>query len=149
MDDLDRELIALLRENARLPITSLSESLGVARATVRARIDKLVETGLIRGFTVALNDEVRGRSIRALTLIEVEGSLAEQVIKNLMGFPDVRAVHTTNGKWDVIAELEINSLLDFDEILRRIRLVRGIKLTETNILLTSKCLNVSVDGKRS
>lgn len=142
MDDLDRKLIALLRDNARLPVASLSVSLGVARATVRARIDKLVETGVIRGFTLALNADVQGRAVRALMMIEVEGSLAEQVIKQLLGFPDVRAVHTTNGKWDVIAELETDSLPAFDETLRRIRLVRGIKLTETNILLASRRLAI-------
>ncbi len=148
MDDLDRELIALLRDNARLPVASLSASLGVSRATVRARIDKLVETGLIRGFTLALNADVRGRCIRALMLIEVEGSFAEQVIKKLLGFPDVRAVHTTNGKWDIIAELEIDSLPAFDAILHQIRLVRGIKLTETNILLASRNLDMSADDRR-
>jgi DNA-binding Lrp family transcriptional regulator len=137
MDSLDRDLIALLRTDARTPIASLASALSVSRATVKARLDKLLSDGTIQGFTVVLNaPEAAG--VRAITLIEVEGRSTEVVIRRLRGFPEVRTLHSTNGRWDVVAEIEVDSLPAFDETLRRIRDVDGITVTETSILLASR-----------
>ncbi len=137
MDALDRDLIALLRTDGRTPVASLAAGLGVSRATVKARLDRLVGDGVIQGFTVVLNDP-GAEGMRAITLIEVEGRSAEAVIRRLRGFPEVRALHSTNGRWDVVAELEVASLPAFDATLRQIREVEGITATETSILLASR-----------
>lgn len=137
MDDIDRRLIALLRMDSRLPVASLAAALGVARGTVRARIDRLVADGTISGFTILLGRETEGAAVRAVTLIGVEGRAADRVSRALLGFPEVRALHTTNGRWDLVVELESATLEAFDQILRRIRLIDGIAQTETNILLAT------------
>ena len=137
MDALDRDLIALLRTDGRTPVASLAAGLGVSRATVKARLDRLVGDGVIQGFTVVLNDP-GAEGMRAITLIEVEGRSAEAVIRRLRGFPEVRALHSTNGRWDVVAELEVASLPAFDQTLRHIREIDGITATETSILLASR-----------
>jgi DNA-binding Lrp family transcriptional regulator len=137
MDALDRELIALLRTDGRAPVASLAAGLGVSRATVKARLDRLSVDGVIQGFTVVLNDP-GAEGVRAITLIEVEGRSAEGVIRRLRGFPEVRALYSTNGRWDVVAELEVASLPAFDTVLRRIREIDGITVTETSILLASR-----------
>ena len=137
MDSLDRDLIAQLRTDGRAPVASLAASLGVSRATVKARLDRLIAEGVIQGFTVVLNDP-GAEGVRAITLIEVEGRSTEAVIRRLRGFPEVRALYSTNGRWDVVAELEVPSLPAFDETLRRIRDVDGISATETSILLASR-----------
>ncbi|NEK35348.1 AsnC family transcriptional regulator [Rhizobium leguminosarum] len=135
MDDLDTELLSALRHNARISVSSLAAMTGASRATVATRIDRLVASGTIVGFTIRTGHETRS----AIVMIEVLGKLADRVADQLRGLPQVRALHSTNGKWDFVAELEDRDLAAFDETLRRIRLINGINSTETNILLkTSK-----------
>lgn len=138
MDDLDHRLLGLLRADARRSVASLAAELSVSRATVRARIDRMVETGVIAGFTVLLRQDVQPATVRAVTMIEVEGRAADAVIARLHGFPQVRTLYTTNGRWDVIAEIESDSLQAFDDTLRRIRQIPGIASTETSILLSAR-----------
>ncbi|MBA9032732.1 AsnC family transcriptional regulator [Rhizobium leguminosarum bv. viciae] len=139
MDDLDTELLSALRHNARISVSSLAALTGASRATVAARIERLVASGTIVGFTIRTGHETRSAGVRAIVMIEVLGKLADRVADQLRGLPQVRALHSTNGKWDFVAELEDRDLAAFDETLRRIRLINGINSTETNILLkTSK-----------
>lgn len=138
LDELDRRLIAMLRHDARAPVSSLALALGVSRATVKARIDRLVAEGTIKAFTVVLAEEVGTQAVRAIMSIEVEGRTTDRVVRQLRGFPEVRALHTTNGRWDLVAELEAPSLEAFDETLRRVRLIESIGVTETSLLLATR-----------
>ena len=138
MDDLDYRLVALLRQDSRLPVASLAAALKVSRATVKARIDRLVQNGTIEAFTIRLGAELRQAEVRAIVLIEVEGKAADHVAQRLRGVPEVRALYSTNGRWDFVAELEDRDLASFDETLRRLRLIDGINSTETNILLNAR-----------
>ncbi|CAM5789143.1 Lrp/AsnC family transcriptional regulator [Ottowia pentelensis] len=137
MDDTDRELIALLRADARMPVVTLASKLRVARATVQNRIARLQAEGTIVGYTVRLRPEAEGHRIRALTSIEVKGNHAEDVLRALRGHPNVMALHTTNGRWDLVAELRADTLESFDRVLNAIRRIPGIANTETSILLST------------
>lgn len=140
MDDIDRRLIALLRANARQPVAAMAEALGVSRGTVQNRMRKLEADGTIVGYTVRLKPQAVGDRIRAVMTVAVEGNRSEAVLKALAGDPAVDALHTTNGRWDIIVELRADSLEDFDGVLGRIRLLDGIASTETSLLLTSRKL---------
>src|SRR5262245_59817127 len=98
-------------------------------------MDRLIESGEIVGFTVQLKSDIQDHPIRAIMLIEIEGKSSDQVVQRLGGLPEVLAIHATNGRWDLIAEIGTSDLPRFDEILRRIRLVEGISATETSLLL--------------
>ena len=137
MDDTDTQLIALLRADARRSVASLAQVLRVSRGTVQNRIDKLEAQGIIAGYTVRLKPEAEGHRIRALMTIAVEGNRADAVLRSLRGDPAVQTVHSTNGRWDIIAELRADSLEAFDQVLSRIRLVEGIANTETSLLLST------------
>jgi DNA-binding Lrp family transcriptional regulator len=137
MDDLDRQLIALLRANARATVASIAKSLHVARGTVQNRVAKLERDGTIAGYTVRLRPQVDEHRIAALMTIAVEGNRAESVLRTLRGEPAVEALHTTNGRWDIVAELRADSLEAFDRVLGRIRQVDGIASTETSLLLST------------
>ena len=137
MDDTDRRLIALLRENARTPVATLAKKLHVARGTVQNRVSRLEDDGTIVGYTVRLRPHVEEQRIRALMTVVVEGNRTEAVIKALRGEPAVSALHTTNGRWDIVAELRADSLGEFDRVLARIRLLPGISSTETSLLLSA------------
>lgn len=137
MDDIDRQLIALLRDDARTSVVTLAKKLKVARATVQNRIAKLEADGTIVGYTLRLKPEAEQHRIRALTTIEVEGNHGEEVRRALRGNPNVVALHTTNGRWDLIAELRADNLEVFDRVLNTIRNIQGIANTETSILLST------------
>ena len=137
LDDLDRRLLAALREDGRTPVAELARRLGVARATVNGRIDRLVASGTIIGFSVRVRDETDPLTIHAISFIEVEGRSTDDVIRRLRGFPEIIALHTTNGGWDLVAELRAETLGDFDRVLGRIRSIDGVVNSETSLLLSS------------
>jgi len=137
MDDTDRQLIALLRANARATAASLAKTLHVARGTVQNRIAKLERDGTIAGYTVRLKPQAEQHRIAAFMSIAVEGNRADSVLRTLRGDPAIEALHTTNGRWDIVAQLRADSLEAFDRVLGRIRQVEGIASTETSLLLSS------------
>lgn len=137
LDETDRRLLSALREDGRMPVAELARLLGVARATATARIERLIESGTIIGFTVRVRDELDPLAVRAITLIEVEGRTTDNVIRLLRGLPEIQSLHTTNGGWDLVAELGAETLAHFDSVLGRIRSIEGVVNTETSLLLSS------------
>ena len=141
LDDTDRRLLALLRDDARHPASGLAAALGVSRGTVQNRIARLLREGAIQGFTVRLGpgaEGAAGAAVRAVTTIEIHGRSAAGVLRALKGLPEVRTLHTTNGRWDVVAELAAENLESLDRALNRIRLLEGVANTETSILLSTQ-----------
>ncbi|MXU63980.1 Lrp/AsnC family transcriptional regulator [Oceanomicrobium pacificus] len=138
MDTLTERLVAILRRDARRPVAKLAADLGVSRATVRNRLERLEQSGELVGYTAVLRSDIGQLPIRGLMLIAIEGHMAERVIARLNGMTEVSAIHTTNGKWDLIVELGAETLAEFDDILRRIRLIEGISASETNLLLATR-----------
>lgn len=137
LDDLDYRLIGLLRANARAPVAKLALELKISRATAKARIDRLVKGGAIAGFTV-VTAGASGQGIRAITMVEVDGKHEAAVMKRLLGLPEVRQLHNTNGRWDMVVELEAPDIEAFDDLLRQIRQIDGIASTDTSILLKAR-----------
>jgi DNA-binding Lrp family transcriptional regulator len=137
MDELDRKLLALLRADSRTPASALAARLKVSRATVQNRIARMLAQGTIQAFTVRTRPELEANRVRALMCIAVEGERTAAVVKRLKGFPAVDRIHSTNGRWDLIAELDVGDLNAFAQALDEIRTVEGIATTETSILLAS------------
>ena len=137
-DALDRALVAALRRDGRAPLSRLAEILGVSRGTVQNRLARLQADGTIQGYTVRLRADAQPAQVRAVMLVEVVGSRLATVIRTLRGLPEVAAVHTTNGRWDLVVELSAESLQNFDAVLRRIRLIEGIANSETSLMLSDK-----------
>jgi DNA-binding Lrp family transcriptional regulator len=140
MDNIDRQLIGLLRDNARASIASLAKQMKVARGTVQNRLSRLEADGTIVGYTVRVRPQMEAHQIRAFMTVAVEGNRTEQVLRSLRGHPNVVALHTTNGRWDLVAELRTDNLEDFDRVLRQIGLLDGIASTETSLLLSTQKL---------
>ncbi len=110
MDALDEQLITLLRHDARRSISDLAIELGVSRATVRSRVERLEKTGVIIGYTVILRTDAVDQSVRGIMMVEIEGHAADRVIRALGGFSEVSTIHTTNGRWDLVIELSTQTL---------------------------------------
>lgn len=137
MDDLDQQLIALLRQNARLSVADLAHKLQVSRGTVTNRLRKLEDGQVIVGYTVRLRPEAQPERIRAWMSVQVEGNRTREVIASLLGVPSVASLHDTNGRWDLLAQLEVGSMKELSDALERVRLISGIRATETSIHLAS------------
>ena len=139
MDSVDRQLIGLLRQDARLTVATLAQKLGVSRGTVTNRLRKLEDAQVIVGYTVQLRPDAEPNLIRAWTSVLVEGNQTRAVIAALLGEPGVQALHDTNGRWDLLVELRAETMADLSKVLERVRLIKGIANAETSILLASYC----------
>ena len=138
MDQTDATLIRMLRDNARVSVSSLASACGVSRGTVQNRIDRLLRDGAIQGFTIRQSPEAARGQVRAITMLEVGGGKLSQVVRALRGLPEVAELHTTNGRWDLVVDLAAESLPAFDAVLRRIRSIDGVTNSETSLKLSDK-----------
>jgi len=136
-DELDRRLIAHLRTDGRASLSKLAEAIGVARGTVQNRLDRLIETGTLLGFTIRVRDDYEDRTVRAVMMVEVVGKSTNQVIRRLRGIPEIQTLHTTNGNWDLVVDIRAASLSDFDRVLRDVRMIEGVSNSETSLLLST------------
>ena len=132
---IDRRLLVQLKLDARASITTLAGRLDVSRATVQTHMERLVSTGVIRKFTVELDPMKTLDTIRAVMLVELEGNLARNVARIMRNMPEIITLHTTNGAWDLVAQIETTSLPEFDRVLRKVREISGVLNSETCLLL--------------
>ena len=137
MDDIDRQLIALLRKDARTPIATLAAKLGVSRGTIGNRLRKLEDSQVIVGYSLRLRPDAQPNCIRAWMGVRIDGNQTRTVIASLLGEPGVESLHDTNGRWDLLAELRAENMAELSQVLERVRLTKGIANTETSILLAS------------
>ena len=137
MDELDRRLLALLRQDGRVAAATLAKKLKVSRGTIQNRIARLLKRGDIQGFTVRLKPALAEGRVRAIMCVAIEGERSQKVTKALNGFAEVERIHTTNGRWDLVIELATDSLEGFSHTLDEIRKVEGIASTETSLLLAT------------
>jgi DNA-binding Lrp family transcriptional regulator len=138
MNKTDTALIAALRHDARASLSDLAARLGVSRTTVRSRIERLRQTGEILGFSVVMRQDVLSDPVRGPMMIGIEGRGTEKIIRQLNGMAELRAVHSTNGRWDVIVEVGTETLESFDAVLTRIRRLEGVQASETSLLLSTR-----------
>ena len=115
----------------------MAKLLHVSRGTVQNRLDRLIDSGAILGFTIRAHDELEIDVIKAIMMIAVVGKSTAQVINKLRGIPQLEKLHTTNGAWDLVADIKTSNLLEFDRVLRDVRTIDGVLNSETSILLSS------------
>ena len=137
MDKLDNHLIGLLRKDGRASLSDLATTLGVTRATVRARLEKLQGSGQIAGFTVQTRADITPQPVRGLMMLAIEGRGTARIARALKSKPEVTAVHSTNGAWDLIVQIGVSNLVAFDRVLNEVRLIEGVLNSETSLLLST------------
>ncbi len=135
LSQVDRQLLSVLKNDSRASVTTLASTLGVSRNTVQTRLERLVAGSIIRRFTIEVDSSVEENLVRAVMMVEIEGARARSVTAALKRIPEVASLHTTNGSWDLVAQIEAGSLADFDRILREVREIRGVLNSETSLLL--------------
>ena len=137
LDSLGQRILALLRADARTSTSTLAKKLDVSRGTVTNRIARMERAGVIVGYTVKLRPDSQLDELRAWVSVSVDGDKTREVVKALLGEPAVSALHDTNGRWDLLAEVHAASTEELSKILERIRRIRGIGNTETSIHLVT------------
>ena len=138
LDDKDRRLLALLREDARTPTAALARELGVARMTVVERLKRLEQAGIIAGYTVRLSEEaLRGR-MKVHALLRADPKKGEAVVRALHKITQVRAVFSISGIFGYMALIEAESTGEIDTVLDAIGAIPGVEGTQSSIVLSTK-----------
>ncbi|GHG15126.1 MULTISPECIES: Lrp/AsnC family transcriptional regulator [Paracoccus] len=138
MDDLDRNIVALLSQDARTSIAVLARRLKVARSTLQARLERLETSGAIAGYTLRLGDAARLGRIRATVLLVIEQRSQPAILSRLKSMPQVERIHTASGRIDLLVQIVSGSTAELDETLDRIGAIDGIRSQESLIHLTTK-----------
>ncbi|WP_153100265.1 Lrp/AsnC family transcriptional regulator [Paraburkholderia hayleyella] len=138
LDELDRNLVALLQANARESVAQLARQLGVARTTVLARIARLERTNIIAGYSVRLGQEVLDASIHAYVGIITAPKYGADVQKRLGKMPEVQQLCAVSGEFDYVAWLRASSPERLNDLLDQIGSLAGVERTTTSIILSRK-----------
>lgn len=138
LNDSDELLLSLLRENARASTAQIARRLGLSRTTVQSRIEKLEREGVIGGYTVRIDDEYERGQIRAHIMITVHPKQAVSVASALRAMPELRALHSVSGSYDLIAVGAVSTVNDMDVLTDRIGAIEGVERTATSIILSTK-----------
>jgi Transcriptional regulators len=138
MDDTDRQLIALLRENARTPTADLARRLRLSRTTVQSRIERLERRGIVAGYTVRLADDYERGLVRAHVLVTALPKFARKVEEALAGIVEVRTLHSISGTYDMIAVVAAPSIAELDQLIDRIGALEGVERTMSSIILSTR-----------
>lgn len=134
---LDRRLIGVLQKDGRASVTTLAGMLQVSRATIQARMERLITTGVIQRFTIDLDPGSAPDVIRAVMMVELQGNLARSITRTLRKMPEIVSLYSTNGTWDLVGQIEVANLPEFDRVLREVREISGVLNSETSILLNT------------
>lgn len=138
MDRTDRQLLDVLRENARISLSSLSRVLGLSRSTVQDRIAKLERRGVIAGYTVRLGHDMAAREIRAQVMLKILPKALDEVVAFCRRQPAVTALHTISGEFDMAAMLRAETTAELDQSIDAIALLKGVERTQTSVILSTK-----------
>ena len=134
----DELLLSQLRDNARASTADIARKLGLSRTTVQNRIARLEQQGVIRGYTVRVDDELERDRIRAHILITLRPKQMHAVVKSLQAMHEVRVLYSISGGHDLIALAVTSSVGEMDVLTDRIGAIEGVERTNSSIILSTK-----------
>jgi len=138
LDELDLQVLEMLRVNARLPVVKMAQALGVTRSTVQARIQAMEAGGVITGYTVGVSRRRPGPGIRAMVMVSVTSRTEPDVVKALSKRHEIFKLWATSGRYDLCALVVTDHTEELDALIDRIRSVKGVEDTFSTILLSTK-----------
>ncbi|MFQ5558462.1 MAG: Lrp/AsnC family transcriptional regulator [Acidimicrobiales bacterium] len=137
LDELDRSVIARLRDAPRTPVTRLARLVGVARGTAQARLDRLTRGGVITGFGPDVDAAAAGFPVTAFTLLTIAQGAHEEVVRRLEAVPEVIEVFTVTGSGDMLCRIVARSNDHLHEILQGVVASPEVVRTETRLALAA------------
>jgi len=136
--DQDQRLIALLRENARLPISVLARKLHVSRTAALARLQRLERDGIIKGYTVKLSDEYQQGCIKSMVMIKVPPSKRPGIERALAAMPELLTLYSISGSFDMTAVVMAPSVSKLDSVIDQIGVLPGVEETQSSVILSTR-----------
>ena len=134
IDDLDIKILSELAKDASISVPKLSKKININSSVVYSRIKRLVKKGLIKKFTIIINDEALGFNVKALTGINMDSKLRDNVLNELFKIPEVREVSEVTGRFDILVTMNARSLDEMHQLIsEKIGRVEGVQKTETFI----------------
>jgi Lrp/AsnC family transcriptional regulator for asnA, asnC and gidA len=134
IDDLDLKILSELSNDASISVPKLSKKVNINASVVYSRIKRLIKRGLIKKFTVIINDEALGLNVKALTGINMDSKLRENVLNELFKVPEVREVSEVTGRFDVLVTMNARSLDEMHQLIsEKVGRIEGVQKTETFI----------------
>ncbi len=137
IDETDRRVIAALRARPRAGVSELSRTLGLARGTVQARLDKLTRTGVITGFGPDVDPVAAGYDVRAFTTLSIAQGRHDATVDQLAAIPEVIEVHTVTGNGDLLVKVVASSNDHLHSVLQQVAAIAEISRTETHLALAT------------
>jgi len=135
MDKIDREIIRILKRNGRATYSEIGKRVGLSEGAVRKRIKELIDSGVIKKFTIKLGLE---EGTEAITLISVKPSLPTSNISNLLlKIPNIESVYEITGEYDIGVIISAMNIAEVNDCIERIRGIDGVVNTNTMIVLRS------------
>lgn len=138
LDEIDDKILALLMDNARLPVTSIAKLVGIARTTVIARISALEKRGVIAGYGLKLNQKIVQPAVRAYVGLSVEARYAAGLIKYLQQLPETETLCAVSGAIDYMLTLRCGNTDTLDKLLDQIGALDGVRQTSTSVILSKR-----------
>jgi DNA-binding Lrp family transcriptional regulator len=132
MDELDENIIDVLKKDSRRPFVEVAEQLQVSEGTIRSRVRKMTEDGIIKGFTI----KTSSRNVKAMVEIRVDVNTdTDAVAKTLASQDGVTEVYEVTGDQDIIAIVDVESSQQLNDIIERVRRYDNILSTRTRLIL--------------
>ena len=135
LDDIDAKIIGILEKDSRTPFTKIASMLGVSDSTIHQRLKKLKDEGILLRYTVEINEEILGKKVHGLALIDVNLGHLEKVISKLIMNNSISKIYETHGMNDLIALLNAENLDELRELIMGIRQIENISSTELTTIL--------------
>jgi DNA-binding Lrp family transcriptional regulator len=138
LDEIDNKILALLMDDARLPVTTIAKQVDIARTTVIARINALEKRGVIAGYGLRLNQAMYQPAVRAYVGLSVEARYSANLVKHLQQLPEVETLCAVSGAIDYMLTLRCATTEALDRLLDQIGALDGVRQTSTSIILSKR-----------
>ncbi|MBS7630575.1 Lrp/AsnC family transcriptional regulator [Candidatus Bathyarchaeota archaeon] len=139
LDEIDREILSILKRNARTSLSDISIEVGLSSPSISDRIMKLEKMGLIRGYTLVMDYRKLGLGITAFVGVTLEHPQCcrGDVVKELVKIPQITEGHFTDGEEDMLVKVVTEDTASLMEILAKITSINGVNRTKTTIVLST------------
>ena len=138
LDDLDKRILKLLQFNCRLSFAELSRELDVAEATVRFRVNRLVEEGIITRFAALVNPAKVGMKVSGAILLKIDPAYLEEACKQLVSFSETLYLFQSTGEYDVVSVIVARDMEHLNNLVKNTKMIPGVK--DARVSVTTRFL---------
>lgn len=138
VDAIDRQLVQLLRINARLSYAELARQVGLSAPAVHERVGKLESSGVLLGYQAAVNPDAIGLGVTALIgIITNEGEI-EEIAAALHELPEIESCYFMAGEESFLCKARVGTISQLEQLIARMNRISGVSRTRTTIALSTK-----------